>query len=319
MCIPAYNDHVTLTSTTVSDVPRVFETTSVFYPPAQVVESCLLAAATQGPPTVCSSQRASCLESVEVLHRRAKLFGHFPYCSTVPSPNSWGPLPTGSDCERIGEERSLCKNDKCMWRFIKPWESPTVRLATVTGSDGVSLFGSVTESETVTTPHWGFLAPMTTTEKSTATKTSTYNTSGFKSKKPKSSTHPSSTPKPVCVDELDCREYCDRRIKAPKKHMMVLLIAGTTFTAFAFVAMLLKMYGKRIHRWRETRNERRRSAEMDAQNLMDGGTVQRLQLVQAPSIQPRSRGHVRFQVDGDDMLEHSGHALRRASGHELRF
>ncbi|KAI4807132.1 hypothetical protein E4T44_11177 [Aureobasidium sp. EXF-8845] len=195
VCVPVYEDHVTLTSTVVQGVHRVVETTSVFYPPAQVVKSCLLAAATQGPPTVCIPLRSKCQESVEVLHRRSNLPGDFPYCATS-TKNPWGPLPTGSDCERDDEEKSLCKNDKCMWGFVKPWESPTVKLVTTTGSDDVSLFGSVTESITITTPHWGFLAPVTKTGNSTATTTSTYNTSGFKSKKPKSSAHSAATPAP---------------------------------------------------------------------------------------------------------------------------
>ncbi|KAI4733848.1 hypothetical protein E4T50_15604 [Aureobasidium sp. EXF-12298] len=316
VCVPVYKDYVTLASTTIDDVYRVLETTSVFYPPAQVVENYLLAAATQGPPTVCNPYRSSCQESVEVLRRKSKVLGHFPYCSTAPSPNSWGPLPTGPDCERDDEEESLCKNDKCMWGFIKPWASPTVKLATVTGSDGVSLFGSVTESITITTPHWGFLAPATTAVRSTVTTTSTYNTSRFKSKKPKSSAHPTSTPAPVCVDELDCREYCDRRIKAPKKHMMALLIGGTAFTGIAGLAMLLKIYSRYIHRWCRSRNEQRRSAEKDTGCLTDAGSVQGLQLVQTPSAQARSRGHVRFQFDGAnsavDVFDGSDHDFRRA-------
>jgi hypothetical protein len=326
VCVPVYDDHVTLASTTVQGGYRVSETTSVFYPPAQVVKSCLLAAATQGPPTVCNPYRSKCQESVEVLHRRSRGFGDFPYCptsTTVPSPNFWGPLPTVADCERVGEERTLCKNDKCMWGFIKPWESPTVRLVTVTGSDGVSLFGSVTESITITTPHWGFLVPPTTTRKSTITTTSTYDTSRFKSKEPKSSAHPTSTPARVCLDEVDCREYCDRRIKAPKKHMLALLIVGSAFTAFAGLAMLLKIYGSRVHRWRRTRNERRKSAKTDTQCLMDAGSAQGLQLVHVPSVQTRNRGHVRFQVDGAgsaaDVVDDLDHTLRRSSGHELQF
>jgi hypothetical protein len=280
------------------------------------MKSCLLAAATQGPPTVCMPLKSNCQESVEVLHRSPLLVGDFPYCPTSMT-NFWGPLPTGSDCERDDEGKSLCQNDKCMWGFIKPWESPTVRLVTATGSDGVSLFGSVTESITITTPHWGFLAPVTKTGKSTTTTTSTYDTSRFKSKKSKSSSHSASTPAPVCHDEIDCREYCDKKTKAPKKHMLALLIGGSSFTAFAGLAMLLKMYGNRIYRWRRTCNEYDRSGKSDTQRLMDAGSAQGLQLVHVPTVQSRNRGHVRFQVDGADMLEESNHTLRRASGHEL--
>jgi hypothetical protein len=318
VCVPVYEDRVTLTSTVVQGVHRVVESTSVFYPPAQVVKSCLLAAATLDPPTVCIPLRSKCQESVEVLHRRQSLVGDFPYCPTSTT-NLWGPLPTGSGCERDDEEKSLCKNDKCMWGFIKPWESPTVKLVTTTGSDGVSLFGSVTERITITTPHWGLLAPVTKTGKSTTTTTSTYNTSGFKSKKPKSSAHSAATPAPVCHDEIDCREYCDKKLKAPKEHMLALLIGGSSFAAFAGLAMLLKMYGNRIYRRRGTRNENDRSDKSDTQRLMDAGSGQGLQLVHVPTVQSRNRGHVRFQVDGTDMLEESNHTLRRASGHELRF
>ena len=346
MCYPVYSDHVTSTTTVVQGIYKVLETTSVFYPPAQVIESCLLAAAAQGPPTICNPHRSRCQESVEVLYRTQRIFGGFPYCptpglqasshqpvrtiapwrshhdpsTTVPSSNSWGPLPTGSDCGRHGEDKSLCKNDRCMWGFIKPWESPTVRLVTVTGSDGVSLFGSVTESVNITTQHWGYLAPATTNKKSTTTTTSTYNTSKFKSKKPKSSAHSSSPPAPVCTNELDCREYCDRKIKAPKKHMMALLIGGSTFTGIAGLAMLLKIYSKHIHRWCRAPNDRRRSTDADAQHPMDAGSVHGLQMVQAPSIQTRNRPHVRFQVDGADSVDVFDDVESvRASGHELRL
>jgi hypothetical protein len=107
------------------------------------------------------------------------------------------------------------------------------------------------------------------------------------------------------------------------KHMLVLLIVGPAFTAFAGLAMLLKIYGSRVHRWRKTRNERRRSVKTDTQCLMDAGSTQGLQLVHVPSVQTRNRGHVRFQFDGAgsaaDVLDDSDHTLRRSSGHELQF
>ena len=348
VCYPVYSDHVTSITAVVQGMYRALETTSVYYPPIQVIESCLLAAAAQGPPAICDPHRSKCQESAEVLYRTQRVSGDFPYCPTpglhasshqpirtiapwrshhtttvtVTSSNDWGPLPTGSDCKRDGEEKSLCKNDKCMWGFLKPWESPTVRLVTVTGANGVSLFGSVKESVNITTPHWGFLAPATTTRKSTTT-TSSYDTSKFKSKKPESSAHSTSPPAPVCTNELDCREYCEKRIKAPKKHMMALLVGGTAFTGIAGLAMLLKIYSKHIHRWCRARHDRRRSAETYIQPSMDDGSVQGLQLAQARPVQARSRGHVRFQVDGADsavdVLDDTDYVPRRSSGHEFRF
>lgn len=76
--------------------------------------------------------------------------------------------------------------------------------------------------------------------------------------------------------------------------MVVLLIGGSSFAAFAGVAMLLKMYGNRIYRRRGTRNENDRSDKSDTQRLMDAGSAQGLQLVHVPAVQSRNRGHVRF-------------------------
>lgn len=196
------------------------------------------------------------------------------------------------------DEKSLCKNDMCMWGFIKPWESPTVSVITVTDPDGVSLFGSITESTTITTPHWGFLAPTSTIEKSTTTATTSYDTSRFKSKKPKSSSSLSASAQPrVCHNELDCREYCDRKLKAPKKHMMALLVGGTVFTALAGLAMLLRIYSRRKRQWGRIHNGDTKSTETDAQCLIATQSVQGLEHVQVTSDRTRSRGHVRFQID----------------------
>jgi hypothetical protein len=104
--------------------------------------------------------------------------------------------------------------------------------------------------------------------------------------------------------------------------MLALLIVGSAFTASAGLAMLLKIYGSRVHRWRRTRNERRKSAKTDTQCPMDVGSAQGLQLVHVPSVQTRNREHVRFQVDGAgsaaDVLDDIDHTLRRSSGHELQ-
>ncbi|KAG9552242.1 hypothetical protein KCU79_g12771, partial [Aureobasidium melanogenum] len=325
VCFPIYNDHVTQISTTIDGVFNLLETTSVFYPPAQVVESCLLAAATQGPPTVCLSHSSDCPRSVEVVQRKARVPGEFPYCPTPglkarqglaartagrgdhhvsptagsSSTNSWGPLPTGSRCERDEEDRSLCKNDMCMWGFIKPWESSTVKMVTVTDPDGVSLFGTITESTTITSPHWGFLAPISTVERST-TAVSTYDTSRFKSKRPKSSSLSSSSQPRVCLDELDCREYCDRKVKAPMKHMMALLVGGTGFTALAGLAMLFKIHSERIRRRRSIHNGHPESTETDSERLIDARSVQDVEVVQVAPDRTRSRGHVQFQIGGAD-------------------
>lgn len=324
VCFPVYNNHVTRESKTIDGVCRFRETTSVFCPPAQVVESYLLAAATQGPPTACNSHPPDCPRPVEVIQREPRVLGRFLYCPTPglkaqrdlaartagrgddygsstttvsPSKNSWGPLPTDSNCGRDKEEKSLCKNDMCMWGFIKPWESPTVKMVTVTDPDGVSLFGSITESTIITTPHWGFLAPTSTIESSTTTATTSYDTSRFKSKRPKSSSLSASAQPRVCHDELDCRKYCDRKLKAPMKHMMVLLVGGTVFTALAGLAMLLKIYSRRNRHWRRIHNGHIKSTETDAQCLIDAQSVQGLEHVQVASDRTRSRGHVRFQID----------------------
>ncbi|CAD0108934.1 unnamed protein product [Aureobasidium uvarum] len=357
VCFPIYNDYVTESSTTVNGAYRFLETTSVFYPPAQVVESCLLAAATQGPPTACSSRSSNCPQSVEVVRREPRILGGFPYCPTpglearqhlpvrtarpgdyyntrttadTSSTNTWGPLPTDSHCEREkNKEKSLCQNDMCMWGFLKPWESPTVRVVTVT-SAGVKLFASVTESINITTPHWGFLAPTgkeaekKQSKKSKISKTgkTTTTSTKFQSKKPKSSPSLSSAPFQVCKDELDCRKYCDKRIKAPMKHMMTLLVGGGGFTAFAVLAMLLKIYGRHLRRWRRARNEGHTSAETDAQYLIDSQSMHGTELMQDPSVQPRVRAKVRFQeADTDsaaDLPDGPDHALMRMAGDEVR-
>lgn len=105
--------------------------------------------------------------------------------------------------------------------------------------------------------------------------------------------------------------------------MMALIVGGTAFTGIAGLAMLLKTYSKQVHRWCRARHDRRRSADTYAQPPMDDGSVQGLQLAQAPPVQARSRGHVRFQVDGADsaadVLDDRDHVPRRSSGHEFRF
>jgi len=104
---------------------------------------------------------------------------------------------------------------------------------------------------------------------------------------------------------------------------MALLVGGTAFTGIAGLAMLLKIYSKHIHRWCRARHDRRRSAETYIQPSMDDGSVQGLQLAQARPVQARSRGHVRFQVDGADsavdVLDDTDYVPRRSSGHEFRF
>ncbi|KAH0349950.1 hypothetical protein KCU81_g2592, partial [Aureobasidium melanogenum] len=327
VCFPVHNDHVLQTSTAIDGVYSLLETTSVFCPPAQVVESLLLAAATQGPPTVCTSDSSDCPRSTKIIQQGSRVprdLRYYPtpglkarqdlaaqtaegrdvyHVSTTTvstSSNSWGPLPSDSHCQRDKDEKSLCKNDMCMWGFIKPWESSTIKLVTVTDPDGVSLFGSITESTTITTPHWGFLAPVSTVEKSTTTAASSYDTSKFKSKKPKSSSLSASSQPRVCRDELDCRKYCDRKIKAPMKHMIALLVGGTGFTALAGLAMLLKINGERSRRWRSIHNKHPESTEIDAECLVDTQNVQDSEVVQVAPDRTRSTGHVRFQIDGAD-------------------
>ncbi|KAI4728030.1 hypothetical protein E4T49_04138 [Aureobasidium sp. EXF-10728] len=211
----------------------------------------------------------------------------------------------------------------CMWGFLKPWESPTVKVVTTT-SNGVSLFASVTESINITTPHWGYLVPTGKEEEKKQSKKSKMSKTGkttttstkFRSKKPKSSPSLTSAPFQVCKDELDCRKYCDKRIKAPKKHMIILLLGGGGFTALAGLGMLLKIYGHRIRRWRRARNEGYASTQSDAQGLIDSQSVHDTEPVQDPSVRVRAK-----DVGADsaaDLPDGPDHALIGVSGDDLR-
>lgn len=84
------------------------------------------------------------------------------------------------------------------------------------------------------------------------------------------------------------------------KHMMALLVGGAGFTALAGLAMLLKMHSERIRRRRSIQNGHPQSTETDAECLMDARSVQDVEVVQVASDRTRSRGHVRFQIDGAD-------------------
>lgn len=84
------------------------------------------------------------------------------------------------------------------------------------------------------------------------------------------------------------------------KHMMALLIGGTSFTALAGLAMLLKINNERIHRWRSIHNGHPESTETDAECLINTQDVQDSEVVQVAPDRTRTRGHVRFQIDGAD-------------------
>jgi hypothetical protein len=82
VCFPVY-DHLVAEKTTVIDnVYTTLTTTSVFYPPVQVVESCLLAAASQGPPTICNHLSFDCPTSGKIISRDVTASDGFPYCPT---------------------------------------------------------------------------------------------------------------------------------------------------------------------------------------------------------------------------------------------
>ncbi|THY75060.1 hypothetical protein D6C86_04315 [Aureobasidium pullulans] len=211
VCFPIYRGNVTQISTVVHDMYKVFETTSVFYPPVQVVESCLLAAATQGPPTVCNSHKSKCPKSVQVVSREPRVLGGFPYCPTpgrqarqhLPartlaeswkyaitststsiksSPTKdWSSLPTAATCEKneTRAEKKQCRQDMCMWGFLQAWMSPEVKAVTALDSNGVFLFATErTDYATMTGPHWGTVA-------NPASTTTPWPTTTFKGKKTK--------------------------------------------------------------------------------------------------------------------------------------
>ncbi|KAI5212212.1 hypothetical protein AUEXF2481DRAFT_24640 [Aureobasidium subglaciale EXF-2481] len=306
VCFPVYDDHVSHTTYIdhdIYDITSVFATTSVFYPPEQVVSSYLLAAATQGTPTTCNPKRTTCPKSANLVHRKPRVLGDFPYCprpgqqQKIPtrtyyhddmpskpskpcksskshkshkshkthSPKPWALLPNSHACKSkdTKEQKSQCKIDKCMWSFVRPYMSPTVAARAVTNAKGAKLFvTSVTDYVNITTPHWGFLAHPSSITQPCSTSLS----SKDRKKKEKDAKIVS---KPLCRNANECRAWCEKRVKAPFKHMMVLLAGFTAVSALASLAMLARLCFRR----------RRNKARAEDNNQV----VQGVELVQIPS------------------------------------
>ncbi|KAI5200971.1 hypothetical protein E4T39_05509 [Aureobasidium subglaciale] len=294
VCFPVYDDHVSHTTYIdhdIHDVTKVFTTTSVFYPPEQVVSRHLLAAATQGTPTTCNPKRTTCPESANLVNREPRVLGDFPYCprpgqqqkiptrtyyhddmpskscksSKTHSPKHWALLNNSHACKSkdTKEQKSQCKIDKCMWSFVRPYMSPTVAAHAVTNAKGARLFvTSITHYVNVTTPHWGFIAHPSSTTRPCSTSLDSKN----RKKKGKNTKIVSN---PLCRNANECRAWCEKKVKTPFKRMMVLLTSVTAISALALTAMLVMIC---------LRRRRRNKARAEDNNQ----AVQGVELVQIP-------------------------------------
>lgn len=347
VCFPVYNDQVTKLSTVIHDVYQVLTTTSVFYPPDQVVESCLLAAATRGPPSLCNSAASKCPKSVKVISREPRILGNFPYCPT-PGPQArhhiaartlaprkassttaqdWGALPTTPPVKckskKTKWEKSKCINDKCMWNFIQPLLINVSSRVTAYGGPVPIYLTWANETSTTSFVHWGiYTYHYGTTSGQTESTTMTTVEPRLWLSSTSMSLDPTVTP--VCTDEADCRLYCEVQGFRAVKSELTLLYGLISLVGVAGLGMLWVIHGQRIRRhWYEARARRRRRTQEDAQDMeliqIDPEGAPILEIVQTPTmIAKRGRGKVRFQGDGAaDRSDDSRNGFRRVSGREI--
>lgn len=191
VCFSVYADHTVHELVVHNDAQTVHTTTSVFYPPSAVVQSALLAAATQGPPL--PSTKTGSLHPVQVLRREPRTLGGFPYCPaprptakpdlarrtaietitkrkhgqdvtyTTTFPDLPTALPNCNDASHYKtyktDSASACKLDICMWKFIQNFTSTTSHWVTFSDAVGSPIHMDWnTTLFLVSTKHWGVLA-----------------------------------------------------------------------------------------------------------------------------------------------------------------
>lgn len=180
VCFPVYADHTVHEFVVHDDVETLHTTTSVFYPPKEVVQRVLLTAAEEGQPFG---------RAANVLRREPRSLSGFPYCATSTSAvaakaglvartattkitskrhgkqttvtSTFPALPTQEpDCNDksyyISRTTSACEVDSCMWNFLMNFTSTTSEWITFSDESGMAIrAGWNTSLFLVTTTHWG--------------------------------------------------------------------------------------------------------------------------------------------------------------------
>lgn len=186
VCFPVFSDRTETVTYETKGIQSVTTTTSVFYPPEQVIQNYLLAAAQGGSPKLCTK---NCIYQADVLMRSPRHLGDFPYCpfpgqnvqfglvpqtvSPSPSPGSLSdsfsfpsttsppPLPTETPVcpmDDPKDKRSQCSLDQCLWSFLDNITTTTSNRVTFTDKDGAGLYYDWnTTVYLITGTHWGTL------------------------------------------------------------------------------------------------------------------------------------------------------------------
>lgn len=286
VCFPVYADHTVkellLNSNNVS---TLHTTTSVFYPPPQVVQRLLLSAATEGKPFG---------DPAHVLRRKPRNLVGFPYCAipggrptsglvartatevmtskrnghTATVTTTFPALPTQEpDCNdksyHSSRKASACEVDRCMWNFVKNYTSTTSNWVTFSDELGTPLHAEWNTSVILVTGiHWGVypehkdpdkVSNMRVTDpwgSALASSYSNYLTSiGLPA--------PTSTVKrnmfgqkekariPECHNETDCWRYCENRQHVMKVQMYELLGFAVIISALAISGMVARRFCRR--------------------------------------------------------------------------
>ncbi|KAL1307003.1 hypothetical protein AAFC00_005632 [Neodothiora populina] len=287
VCFPVYADHIVTEYVIHNDVRTLHTTTSVFYPPEQVMQSVLLAAAEEGPPFG---------KAAKVMQREPRQNGCFPYCplpGSVPKADvvrrtavetitktakhgskttmttTYPPVPTTTpDCNDVTfyakRKASACGIDICMWDFIKNYTSTVSDWVTFSDARGNALRADWnTTFFLVTTTHWGTFPPFSDpSEMSSAKRTdpwshgmvgsySRYLTSiGLPPPKDEGQKVLGMKVKEVkaaCHNETDCWRYCEKRQKKAKTQLLQLMGFATVITTIALLGMAWTLSAK----WRK--------------------------------------------------------------------
>lgn len=288
VCFPTYGDHTVQELFISDDLQKLRTTTLMFYPPSQVVQSALLAAAIEGPPQHC---RTDCSKTAAVLRREPRTLGGFPYCET-PAPVSKPKLiprttqlaitktkhhkqtvyttrypdvptkyPNCNAASYTSLKASACELDRCIWNFVRNFTSTTSDWIAFTDEFGTPVRqGWNTTAYLVTTTHWGvfpshsssrnmFKSRLASTEPWQSALSASYSqyltAIGMPPPKNKTSKKAEKQAKktaPVCKDEVDCWQWCEKDRKSRRVQMLELIgfaavvslfaVAGMTWTTF---------------------------------------------------------------------------------------